>query len=43
MPLGYGCPQKGAPDRHDWIRQCEAQTLFYWVLHEQEVLLKILN
>jgi hypothetical protein len=36
-----GCVEKGAPDRNDWITDCELQKATYWSLHEIMVLLKI--
>lgn len=43
LPKVDGCTENEAPDRHDWIRDCEAQTQIYWALHELDVLLEILN
>ncbi|MGD9369249.1 MAG: hypothetical protein PVH87_26310 [Desulfobacteraceae bacterium] len=38
-----GCINNGAPDRNDWITDCELQTQTYWAIHELSVLLKIIN
>jgi hypothetical protein len=36
-----GCVEEGAPDKNDWITDCELQKATYWSLHEIIVLLKI--
>ncbi len=36
-----GCRRSGAPDRDDWITDCELQSRVYWTIHEIKVLLKI--
>lgn len=36
-----GCMETGAPDRNDWITDCDLQRRIYWAIHEITVLLKI--
>lgn len=37
-----GCNISAAPDRNDWVKNCDAQAKLYWAVHEIVVLLKII-
>ena len=37
-----GCTKKDAPDRNDWIEDCQAQRQVYWAINEILVMMKML-
>jgi len=41
LPKTDGCAAGGAPDKNDWIRDCQDQSTVYWGLKEVLVLLAI--